>query len=174
MKYKFSSLIFLFFVTNSQVAKAQTKQDTLILLQQIGTFYLNTMYRDKNFDSAYRMWDKEMFLNLQLYIDVKSKGLIKDTNILVKKIRSNMINYYKKIDNFKLVEFTGNILTPNSPGMYMLRYLYTADFEKNHQHNEAELIIYFNKSKNNWTISDPRLVIIIMRIVQHYHWKELL
>src|SRR5438045_9420559 len=102
MKLKFLLLLVpacLFFSSS----KEQTKKDTTILVQQIAAFYLNTMYADKNFDSAYKMWNNEMFENLQSNAYPKSKGIIKDTARFTRKVKSNMIRYYKRIKIFKVI-----------------------------------------------------------------------
>lgn len=102
-----------FFLTISNALFSQTRQDTLNYLQQKASNYLTKMYVQKNFDSAANMWDNRMFLEMEDFYQKRKQGHF--TGIaLRKRIKQDVLKYYRQLNRFEPGKFIGSQLEANA------------------------------------------------------------
>ncbi len=115
------------------------------------------MYISKQFDTASKMWDKRMYLEMEDFYNKRKQGHFTDS-ALHQRIKSDIDKYYKRLSKFKIGKFLGSMLEADP--VYIVGQTYYDYIETiNNKPTKSKLMLVFiseDKGKT-WVIQDWKI-----------------
>jgi hypothetical protein len=154
---KFS--VFILIVFSSFSSYGQKKSDTLNHLMSIAENYLRTMYETQNYDSASKIWDDGVLLELkQAYI--ASGNEVLDNSTLEELIRTAYLKYYEESTGFKILELSVYSFLPDEDETKQIRLLYRCTEQTKRKRKKVRVVLYFisRDRGKSWKIQDSKII----------------
>lgn len=157
-----------FLLMLSCCAFGQTRQDTIVYLQQQAKIYLTEMYVHKNFDSASKMWDKRMLWEMEDFYQKEKQGHFTDT-ILFNRVRADVTKYLTQLDKFKIEKILKSSLEedPN----YKMGYIFFEYKEtlKSKSKKVKSMLAFISEDKGStWVIQDWKIKYIADQLIKKH------
>lgn len=151
MKFICSILLTFLFVN---VAKGQTKTDTINTLQEKTKIYLTEMYVRKQFEKASKMWDSRMYLEMEDFYNKRKQGQIKDS-ALHNRIKLDINKYYKKLVKFRFDKFLKSSLEKDNDFTFgYIFFEYTEIFKNKSEKVKTMLVFISENNGKDWVLQD--------------------
>jgi len=146
-----------FFLTIFAFANGQTKQDTIKYFQQQSQLYLTKMYIAKQFDTASKMWDKRMYLEMEDFYNKRKQGHFTDT-ALHQRIKTDIKKYYKRLTIFKIGKFLGSMIEADPVYIVGQTYYDYVETINNKQTKSKIMLVFISEDKGKtWVVQDWKI-----------------
>ena len=146
-----------FFLTIFAFANGQTKQDTIKYFQQQSQLYLTKMYIAKQFDTASKMWDKRMYLEMEDFYNKRKQGHFTDT-ALHQRIKTDIKKYYKRLTIFKIGKFLGSMIEADPVYIVGQTYYDYVETINNKQTKSKIMLVFISEDKGkSWVVQDWKI-----------------
>src|SRR5690606_16235396 len=132
----------------------QAQQDTLSYLEQQATVYLTKMYGDKNFDSASKMWDSRVLLEMEDFYQKEGQGHFTGAT-LISRIKEDIRKYFEQMDEFKIEKMLSSSL--ETEGSFIIGYVffeYTVILQHKLNQERGMLVFVSEDRGKSWAVQD--------------------
>jgi len=141
-----------------KITVGQTRIDTVNNLFHQGEIYFTTMYVNKNFDSASKLWDRNTLSEMKDFYKIENIGNFTDSLVLLK-IKEDYSKYYQSLTHFELLYMAGSHIENQEPDFLAFNILYYYKETLKKRTKKKPVLLYFISRNNGetWGIQDFKI-----------------